>query len=286
MALNRYWSDRGCYILQPYDVEKGAGTMNPFTFFRSLGPEPWSVAYVEPSRRPADGRYGESPNRLYQHFQYQVIVKPTPLDIVDTYLGSLEAIGLDPGAHDVRLVEDNWEAPTLGAWGLGWEIWSDGMEVTQFTFFQQMAGYELEVVPVEITYGLERLATYIQGVDSVHDVRVKGDLTYGELYLQNERHQARYAFELSDVGYLRQAFESAEREAQRVMDSGAWPAAYDLCLKCSHLFNLMDARGALSRAERVGTIGRIRRLARRAAEVYLKEREEMGFPLLKEVQAK
>ena len=281
IALSSFWHGRGCYIAQPYDVEKGAGTMNPLTFFRSLGPEPWAVAYVEPSRRPADGRYGDNPNRLFQHFQYQVIVKPSPEDIVDTYLDSLAVIGLDGREHDIRLVEDNWEAPTLGAWGLGWEIWSDGMEITQFTFFQQMAGFELTPVPVEITYGLERLASYVQGTTNVFDVRVTGDLTYGEIFLANERHQSRYAFEIADPAYLRQAFDGAEREAERSLAEGAWPAAYDYTLKCSHLFNLLEARGAVARTERTALIGRVRRMARRAAETYLAEREAEGFPLLR-----
>ena len=280
-ALFRFWDERGFYLAEPYDVEKGAGTMNPATFFRSLGPEPWAVAYVEPSRRPADGRYGENPNRLYQHLQFQVIMKPSPEDIVDTYLGSLETIGLSSRLHDIRLVEDNWEAPTLGAWGLGWEVWCDGMEITQFTFFQQMAGFELTPVPVEITYGLERIASYVQNVRSVFDVRVKGELTYGDLFLPNERHQSVYAFEVADVGFLRDMFEGSEREARRALERGGWPAAYDYTLKASHLFNLLEARGAVSQSERPALIGRVRRLARASAEVYLKEREELGFPLLK-----
>ncbi len=266
--LGEYWAGEGCLIGLPYDVEKGAGTMNPLTFFRALGPEPWRVAYVEPSRRPADGRYGENPNRLFQHLQYQVVLKPSPDNVQDVYLGSLERLGIGP-EHDVRFVEDNWEAPTLGAWGLGWEVWLDGMEITQFTYFQQMGGVELSPVSVEITYGLERITAYLQGVESVFDVKVSPDVTYRQLYLDAEYQQSRYAFEVADARWLQEAFTSAEAEARRALDAGLYLAAYDLALRCSHLFNLMDARRAVGVSERMGLIERIRSLTHQAATAHL-----------------
>ncbi len=281
MRLERFWADYGCVIFQPYDVEKGAGTMNPATFFRALGPEPWKVAYVEPSRRPVDGRYGENPNRLYQHWQYQVILKPSPPDVQEVYIASLEALGIVPEEHDIRFVEDNWEAPTLGAWGTGWEVWLDGMEITQFTYFQQVGGYDTRPVSVEITYGLERLASYIQKVDNVFDLQWVDEVTYGEVYRRNEYEQSRYAFEVADVALLVDLFEKYEGEAERILEEDLLLPAYDYVLKCSHVFNLLDARGAISVTERTGYLGRVRRLARRCAKLYLEQRREMGYPLLK-----
>ncbi|MEW6307557.1 MAG: glycine--tRNA ligase subunit alpha [Bacillota bacterium] len=281
-TLHRSWGDRGCLIAQPYDVEKGAGTMTPFSFLRAIGPEPWKVAYVEPSRRPADARYGENPNRLFQHHQYQVIIKPSPADIIDLYLASLAAIGLDHRAHDVRFVEDNWEAPTLGAWGVGWEVWCDGMEITQFTYFQQVGGLEVRPVPVELTFGLERLAAFIQGKASVFDVEWLPGLTYGEIFRQNEVEQSQYSFEAADVGMLLKLFELYEQEAKRLAGLKLILPAYDYVLKCSHTFNLLEARGAVSVAERTGYILRVRNLARLCAQGYYDERERLGFPLLKE----
>lgn len=282
MALEQYWADYGCVIYQPYDVEVGAGTMNPATFFRALGPEPWNVAYVEPSRRPADGRYGENPNRLYQHTQYQVILKPSPDNIQDLYLDSLKHLGLDPKDHDVRFVEDNWEAPTLGAWGLGWEVWLDGMEITQFTYFQQVGGMATQPVCVELTYGLERIASYIQGVDNVFDLVWVGDVTYGEVFQRVEYEHSTYSFEKANVPLLRKWFEEFEGEARVNLRDGLVAPGYDFVLKCSHLFNVLDSRGAISVIERAELIGRIRRLARQAAEAWLAQREERGYPLLKE----
>ncbi len=280
MALEKYWGGKGCMIMQPYDVEKGAGTMNPATFLRALGPEPWNVAYVEPSRRPTDGRYGENPNRLYQHFQYQVVMKPSPLEIQDLYLDSLRALGIDPARHDIRFVEDNWESPTLGAWGLGWEVWLDGMEITQFTYFQQVGGMDCKPVSVEITYGLERLASYIQDVDNVFDVKWVGSITYGEVFRRAEEEHSRYSFEDSDPEMLFNLFDIYEKEALRLMEKGLVLPAYDYVLKCSHTFNLLEARGAISVTERTGFIARVRKLARRTAEEYVAQREKLGFPLL------
>ncbi|MEW6727516.1 glycine--tRNA ligase subunit alpha [Desulforudis sp. 1088] len=281
MMLNRFWSDQGCLIQQPYDVEKGAGTMNPATFLRALGPEPWKVAYVEPSRRPTDGRYGENPNRLQHYYQYQVIVKPSPDNIIDLYLESLRAIGIIPEEHDVRFVEDNWESPTLGAWGLGWEVWLDGMEITQFTYFQQCGGIDCKPVSVEITYGLERLALYLQDKDSVFDIVWVPGITYGDVHHQGEVEHSHYNFELADTNMLFDLFDMYEREALRVMEKGFVLPAYDYVLKCSHTFNLLDARGAISVTERTGFIARVRALARGCARAYVKQREEMGYPLLK-----
>ena len=279
-ALNEFWAKQGCVILQPYDVEKGAGTMNPATFLRVLGPEPWRAAYVEPSRRPTDGRYGENPNRLQHYYQYQVIIKPSPEDIVDTYLKSLEAVGIDLLKHDVRFVEDNWESPTLGAWGLGWEVWLDGMEITQFTYFQQCGGFDLKPVSVEITYGLERLSMFIQKANSVFDIKWTGNIKYGDVHHQGEVEHSKYNFELADVKMLFSMFFEFEKEAKRCIEEELVLPAYDYVLKCSHTFNLLDARGAISVAERTGYIARIRDLAKRCADRYIKQREELGYPLM------
>ena len=261
LALQKFWSEQGCILAEPYDVEKGAGTMNPSTFLRVLGPEPWHVAYVEPSRRPADGRYGDNPNRLYQHHQFQVIMKPSPDNIQELYLESLERLGIDPKQHDIRFVEDNWESPTLGAWGLGWEVWLDGMEITQFTYFQQVGSQDIKPVASEITYGLERLAMYIQGVENVYDIQWTDDYTYGDVFHQNEYEQSVYAFDLSDEALLFDLFDKYEKEAVRVIDKGYVHPAYDYVLKCSHTFNLLDARGAISVSQRAAFIGRVRKLA-------------------------
>ncbi len=281
LALQKFWSEQGCILAEPYDVEKGAGTMNPSTFLRVLGPEPWNVAYVEPSRRPADGRYGENPNRLFQHHQFQVIMKPSPDNIQELYLASLERLGIDPKQHDIRFVEDNWESPTLGAWGLGWEVWLDGMEITQFTYFQQVGSQDIQPVASEITYGLERLAMYIQGVENVYDIQWTDGCTYGDIFHQNEFEQSTYAFELSDEALLFDLFEKYEKEAVRVIDLGYVHPAYDYVLKCSHTFNLLDARGAISVSERTAYIGRVRKLARLCAQCYLAQREKLGYPMLK-----
>jgi len=281
LALQEFWSDRGCILAQPYDVEKGAGTMSPWTFLRVLGPEPWNVAYVEPSRRPADGRYGDNPNRLYQHHQFQVIMKPSPDNIQELYLESLARLGIRAEEHDIRFVEDNWESPTLGAWGLGWEVWLDGMEITQFTYFQQVGSQDVKPVSVEITYGLERLAMYIQGVENVYDIAWTDDVTYGDVFRQNEFEQSTYAFDLSDEDLLFDLFDKYEAEAVRIIGAGHVHPAHDYVLKCSHTFNLLDARGAISVSQRTAFIGRVRRLARLCAEAYLAQREALGYPMLK-----
>ncbi|MHB8125618.1 MAG: glycine--tRNA ligase subunit alpha [Desulfitobacteriaceae bacterium] len=278
--LDRFWGEQGCIIAQPYDLEKGAGTMNPATFLRALGPEPWNVAYVEPSRRPADGRYGENPNRLQHYFQYQVILKPSPINVQELYLQSLEGLGINPKEHDIRFVEDNWESPTLGAWGLGWEVWLDGMEVTQFTYFQQCGGIDCQPVCAEITYGLERLATFIQNKESVFDIEWVDNITYGDIYLQNEIDYSKYNFEVADIEALQTWFEMYEKEAKRVVEAGLVVPAYDYVLKCSHTFNLLEARGAISVTERTGYVGRVRTLARLCAQAYVEQREKLGFPLL------
>ena len=280
MTLENYWKEKGAIILQPYDIEKGAGTMNPNTFLRSLGPEDWKVVYVEPSRRPADGRYGENPNRLYQHHQLQVILKPSPEDVQQLYLDSLFAIGIDPKKHDIRFVEDNWESPTLGAWGLGWEVWLDGMEVTQFTYFQQVGGVNLDLESAELTYGLERIAMYLQNVESVYDIQYNENITYGEVFKNNEYEHSKYAFELADIDMLRKLFDMYETEAKRVIEDGIVIDAYDYTLKCSHTFNLLDARGALSVSERTSYIQRVRNLAKLVANTHLKHREELNSPLI------
>ena len=281
LTLQAFWSDEGCILAQPYDMEKGAGTMSPWTFLRVLGPEPWNVAYVEPSRRPADGRYGDNPNRLYQHHQFQVIMKPSPDHIQELYLESLARLGIRAAEHDIRFVEDNWESPTLGAWGLGWEVWLDGMEITQFTYFQQVGGQDVKPVSVEITYGLERLAMYIQGVENVYDIQWTDNVTYGDVFHQNEYEQSTYAFELSDEALLFELFDKYEAEAVRVIEAGLVHPAHDYVLKCSHTFNLLDARGAISVSQRTAFIGRVRRLARLCAEAYLAQREALGYPMLR-----
>ena len=281
LTLQNYWSKQGCIMMQPYDVEKGAGTMNPNTFLRSLGPEPWKVCYVEPSRRPADGRYGENPNRLYQHHQFQVILKPSPDNIQELYLGSLKAIGIDPNEHDIRFVEDNWESTTVGAWGLGWEVWLDGMEITQFTYFQQVGGIECELETGEITYGLERLAMYIQEVDSVYDLKWNDEMTYGDIFKSAEYGNSMYAFEECDADMLFNLFDIYEKEGLKLMEKGLVIPAYDYVLKCSHAFNTLDARGAVGVSQRASFIGRVRNMSRNVAAAFVKQREEMGFPLLK-----
>ena len=281
LNLSKYWSDCGCIIQQPYDIEKGASTMNPATFLRSLGPEPYSVAMIEPCRRPTDARYGENPNRLGHYFQYQVILKPSPDNAQDIYLKSLEAIGIDLSKHDVRFVEDNWESPTLGAAGVGWEVWLDGMEITQFTYFQQVGGLEVKPVALEITYGLERIAMYLQNVNSVYDVMWNNNLKYGDIYLQNEIEQSKYNFEYSTPERLFQMFDLCEAEAFSSLEAGIVLPAYDWVLKCSHTFNLLDARGVISKDERVNYINRVRTMAAAVAKLYVKQRESLGFPLLK-----
>ena len=281
LTLQKFWADQGCILAQAYDVEKGAGTMNPSTFLRVLGPEPWHVAYVEPSRRPADGRYGENPNRLFQHHQFQVIMKPSPDNIQELYLASLKKLNIHPEDHDIRFVEDNWESPTLGAWGLGWEVWLDGMEITQFTYFQQVGSVDVKPVASEITYGLERLAMYIQGKENVFDIVWSGDYTYGDVFKQNEFEQSTYNFELSDAALLFDLFDKYEKEATRIIDLGFVHPAYDYVLKCSHTFNLLDARGAISVSERTAFISRVRNLSRLCAKCYLKQREDLGYPMLK-----
>ena len=282
LTLQNYWSNQGCLLLQAYDTEKGAGTMSPYTFLRAIGPEPWNAAYVEPSRRPADGRYGENPNRLFQHHQFQVVMKPSPENIQELYLGSLEALGINPLEHDIRFVEDNWENPSLGCAGLGWEVWLDGMEVTQFTYFQQVGGLECHPVTSEITYGLERLASYIQEVESVYDLVWTGDVKYGDIFTQPEYEHSKYAFEDSNAELFMQLFTDFEKEATVLMEKGLVHPAYDYVLKCSHAFNLMDARGIISATDRAGFLGRIRKMARTIAKTFVAEREALGFPLLKE----
>lgn len=282
LTLQNYWSNQGCLLLQAYDTEKGAGTMSPYTFLRAIGPEPWNAAYVEPSRRPADGRYGENPNRLFQHHQFQVVMKPSPENIQELYLGSLEALGINPLEHDIRFVEDNWENPSLGCAGLGWEVWLDGMEVTQFTYFQQVGGLECHPVTSEITYGLERLASYIQEVESVYDLVWTGDVKYGDIFTQPEYEHSKYAFEESNAELLMQLFTDFEKEATVLMEKGLVHPAYDYVLKCSHAFNLMDSRGIISATDRAGFLGRIRKMARTIAKTFVAEREALGFPLLKE----
>lgn len=281
LTLQQFWANKGCIITQPYDMEVGAGTFHHLTTLRALGPEPWKVAYVQPSRRPTDGRYGENPNRLQHYYQYQVILKPSPLDVQDQYLQSLHALGIDPLDHDIRFVEDDWESPTLGASGLGWEVWLDGMEVTQFTYFQIAGSIELHPISVELTYGLERIAMYLQGVDNVYDLKWNDEITYGNVHHQQEVEQSTYNFEQANVDMLLQLFSTYEAESRRIIDQSLVLPAYEYCLKCSHTFNLLDARGAISVTERTGYITRIRNLARACAETFLKQRESMGYPLLK-----
>lgn len=281
LALERFFADKGCVIQQPYDIEVGAGTSNPATFLRVLGPEPWNVAYVEPSRRPTDGRYGDNPNRLQHYYQYQVIMKPSPDDIQEIYLESLRSVGINPLKHDIRFVEDDWESPTLGAWGLGWEVWLDGLEITQFTYFQQAGGIDLKPISAELTYGLERIAMFLQGVDSVYDLVWVEGVTYGDVHHKGEVEWSVHNFEEADVGLQLQLFDQYEKEALRLIEKRLVLPAYDYCLKCSHAFNILDARGAIGVTERTSFIGRVRNMARRCAETYLRQREEMGFPLMK-----
>ncbi len=281
LQLQDFWAQKGCVLLQPYDMEVGAGTFHPATFFRVLGPEPWKTAYVQPSRRPTDGRYGKNPNRLSHYYQYQVILKPSPHNSQEIYLESLEAIGIDPLKHDIRFVEDDWESPTLGAWGLGWEVWLDGMEITQFTYFQQVGGIDLKPVSVELTYGLERISMYLQGIDGVFDLKWNGDITYGDIHHQDEVEYSRYNFEQADRESLKGMFQDFQRESNALSEQGLVLPSYECCIRCSHLFNLLDARGALSITERTTYIARVRALAKQCAEGYLRQREEMAFPLLK-----
>jgi len=281
LSLQNFWAAQGCIIQQPYDIEKGAGTFNPATFLRALGPEPWNVAYVEPSRRPTDGRYGENPNRLQHYYQFQVILKPSPLNIQDLYLDSLKSFGIDPLAHDIRFVEDDWESPTLGAWGLGWEVWLDGMEITQFTYFQQCGGIDLKPIPGEITYGIERIAMYLQGVDNVYDLEWVKGIRYGDVHHQTEVEFSHYNFEEADTDMLFALFNMYEKESVRLAEKKLVFPAYDFVLKCSHTFNLLDARGAISVTERAGYIGRVRNMSRLCASAYVEQRERLGFPLLK-----
>ncbi|WP_295445287.1 glycine--tRNA ligase subunit alpha [uncultured Thiodictyon sp.] len=284
-ALQRYWAALGCVIVQPHDMEVGAGTFHPSTFLRSIGPEPWRCAYVQPSRRPTDGRYGENPNRLQHYYQFQVLLKPAPLDIQELYLESLRYLGIDPLVHDIRFVEDNWESPTLGAWGLGWEVWLNGMEVTQFTYFQQIGGLDCRPVSGEITYGLERIAMYLQSVESVYDLvwsrSSEGLITYGDVFHQNEVEQSTYNFEKADVAALLATFDASERMSRQLVTDGLPLPAYEQVLKASHAFNLLDARGAISVTERQRFILRVRALARDVAQTYLERRETLGFPMLK-----
>ena len=284
LSLNRYWADQGCVLHQPYDLEMGAGTFHPATFLRALGPEPWRSAYPQPCRRPTDGRYGENPNRLQHYYQYQVVMKPAPENIQHLYLESLAVLGIDPKRHDIRFVQDDWESPTLGAWGLGWEVRLDGMEVTQFTYFQEIGGIELQPITVELTYGTERLAMYLQQVDNVFDLVWTPGITYGDIHHRTEVQFSTYNFEQADVDLLRETFQRFEGESKRLAAKGLALPAYDYCIKTSNLFNLLDARGAISVAERTGYIARVRGLARLCAEGYLAERESLGYPLLDETR--
>jgi glycyl-tRNA synthetase alpha chain len=288
-TLNAYWASQGCVLIQPLDTEVGAGTFHPATFLRALGPEPWRAAYVQPSRRPGDGRYGENPNRLQRYYQYQVVLKPNPDDILERYIGSLTALGIDPLVHDLRFVEDNWESPTLGAWGLGWEVWLNGMEVTQFTYFQQAGGLDCKPVTGEITYGLERLTMYLQNVDNVYDLvwtrGEQGVVTYGDVYHQNEVEQSHYNFEHANVEALTRWFDTCESEAQKLVEAGLPLPAYEQVCKASHAFNLLDARRAISVTERQRYILRVRGIAKGVAEAYYAQREKLGFPGLKQQKA-
>ncbi|MBI3638350.1 glycine--tRNA ligase subunit alpha [Candidatus Wolfebacteria bacterium] len=281
LKLDEFWAKKGCVIQQPYDLEVGAGTSNPATFLRVLGPEPYNVAYVEPSRRPTDGRYGENPNRLQHYYQYQVILKPSPINIQEIYLESLEAIGLNPKEHDIRFVEDDWESPTLGAWGLGWEIWLDGMEITQFTYFQQAGGADIKPVAGEITYGLERISMYLQKKNSVYDLKWNNSVTYGDIHKQGEVEWSKYNFEESDPKMLFKLFDMCEEESGSMIKKELVLPAYDYCLKCSHIFNLLNARRVISVTERQRYMGRVRALARKCAETYINQRKKMNYPLMK-----
>ncbi len=281
LALERYWASRDCILEQPYDLEVGAGTMHPATFLRALGPEPWRVAFVQPSRRPVDGRYGKNPNRLFKHYQYQVVLKPSPDDVQELYLHSLRGLGIDFRAHDLRFLEDDWETPTLGAWGVGWQVYLDGLEITQFTYFQQMGGLDVNPVAAEITYGLERIAMFIQRKATVFEVEWTSGVTYGEIRVQEEAEQSAYGFDEADVAALRGTFDVFESEARRLLDRGLILPAYEYVLKCSHLLNVLDARGAVGVAERTSLMARTRALARRCAEGYVARREKLGYPLLR-----
>lgn len=287
LRLQQYWANQGCSLLQPYDIEMGAGTFHTATFLRAIGPEPWAAAYVQPCRRPTDGRYGENPNRLQHYYQFQVLIKPSPIDIQDLYLNSLRELGIDPNIHDIRFVEDNWESPTLGAWGLGWEIWLNGMEVTQFTYFQQVGGLDCKPVSGEITYGLERIAMYLQGVESVYDLlwsegtEASGPIYYRDVFHQNEVEQSTYNFEVANTDLMLSVFDDCEKESQRLIEANLALPAYEMVMKASHAFNLLDARGAISVTERQRYILRVRSMARAVAELYYQSREALGFPILK-----
>jgi glycyl-tRNA synthetase alpha chain len=282
LNLNNFWAQQGCVLIQSYDMEVGAGTFHPTTLLKALGPEPWKVAYVQPSRRPTDGRYGENPNRLQHYYQYQVMLKPSPANVQQLYLESMKVLGVDPLEHDIRFVEDDWESPTLGASGLGWEVWLDGMEVTQFTYFQMTGSVELNPIPVELTYGLERICMYLQGVDNVYDLKWNDTVSYRDVYHMQEVEQSTYNFEIADVDMLFDLFLKYEAEAHKIVEKGLVIPAYEYGLKCSHTFNLLDARGAISVTERTGYIKRIRDIARACSKNYLAQREEMGHPLLKD----
>ncbi len=286
LTLQRFWAERGCVIMQPYDMEVGAGTFHPATYLRVLGPEPWNTAFVQPSRRPTDGRYGENPNRLGAYYQFQVGMKPAPVNVQEVYLDSLRAIGLDPRDHDIRFVEDDWESPTLGAWGLGWEVWADGMEVTQFTYFQQAGGIDLKPVTAELTYGLERITMYLQNCNNVYDLDWVKGVKYGQVHHQSEVEYSKFNFEHSDAKLNFMLFDEFEKQAKRLAEAGLVLPAYDYCMKCSHTFNLLDARGAISVTERQRFIGRVRTIAKACAEGYVKERARLGFPLLPPEQGK
>ena len=281
LRLQSYWSEKGCILVQSYDSEKGAGTLNPNTFLRSLGKEPWRVCYVEPSRRPADARYGENPNRLYQHHQFQVILKPSPNDIQDLYLKSLEAIGINPLEHDIRFVEDNWENSTFGAWGLGWEVWLDGMEITQFTYFQQVGAIDCEIESADLTYGLERIALFLQEKDNVFDIDYTDNIKYGDIFKKAEYEHSVYSFEESDIQMLYTLFDTYEKEATKLVEKGLVLPAYDYILKTSHTFNLLDAKGAIGVSQRASYIARVRNMAKKLASAYVAQRESMGYPLMK-----
>ncbi len=286
LSLQRFWHEQGCLLSQPYPSEVGAGTFNPATFLRALGPEPWSVAYVEPSRRPKDGRYGENPNRLQHFYQYQVLLKPAPENVLELYEQSLTAMGIDLSRHDLRYVEDDWESPTLGAWGLGWEVWLDGMEVTQFTYFQQVGGIDVDVVSAEITYGIERLATYLQGENRIMDLRITGDTSWDALNLETEREFCAFNFEEADIALHFKLFAEFEREAERLLEKDLVGPGYDYVVKSSHAFNMLEARGAISVTERTGYIGRVRRLSRMAAQAFLRQRERLGYPMIHDPAAR
>jgi glycyl-tRNA synthetase alpha chain len=280
LNLQKFWGDRDCVLIQPYDMEVGAGTFHPATLLKALGPEPWKTAYVQPSRRPTDGRYGENPNRLQHYYQFQVLIKPSPPDIQQQYIESLKVLGVDPLEHDIRFVEDDWESPTLGAAGLGWEVWLDGMEVTQFTYFQKTGSIDLTPISVELTYGLERISMYLQGVDNVYDLKWNDEITYRDVFHQQEVEQSKYNFEIADIDMLFDNFNKYEAEAHKIMKHEIVLPAYECCLKCSHIFNMLDARGAISVTERTGYIKRIRDIARVCSRTYVEQREALGFPLL------